>query len=233
MKRAEEHVRCVSYLRVSTQRQGRSGLGLEAQRESVTAFIKQRGWTLLQEVVEVETGKGSDALYRRPQLRAALDLCQRQKATLLVAKLDRLARNVHFLSGLLEAKVKFIAADLPEVNTLTLHVLAAVAQYERDMTSERTKEALARAKARGVRLGAKGKVNLRKVTDADRRHAYAQEHADRLRKTIVGLRDQGLTQQQIADELNALGLKSPRGKPHWYQPTVHRVLARLDVVQRD
>src|SRR4029078_1719026 len=111
------------------------------------------------------TAKGANALDKRPRLRAALDLCKRQKATLLVAKLDRLARNVHFLSGLMESGVKFTAVDMPDVNRLTVHVLAAVAEHEREMVSTRTRDALAAAKARGIKLGTAGSRNLRKIND--------------------------------------------------------------------
>jgi DNA invertase Pin-like site-specific DNA recombinase len=180
---------------------------------------------LLAEFTEIETGKGSNALAKRPQLRGALDLCRKRNATLLVAKLDRLARNVHFLSGLMESRVKFVAVDMPDVNRLTVHVLAAVAEHEREMISQRTRDALAAARARGVKLGKAGPKNLAKVND--QRHAYAQAHADRLRATILGLRDQRLSQRAIADELNRLGVQAPRGGA-WHLPTVQRVLARLD-----
>lgn len=214
----------VAYYRVSTQQQGRSGLGLEAQRLAVAGYLNGGRWELLAEFKEVETGKGSNALQTRPKLREALELCRRERATLLVAKLDRLARNVHFLSGLEESGVKFVAADMPEVNTLTINVLAAVAQDERDRISQRTKDALAAAKARGVKLGTAGPANLKHVKD--RHHAYAQEHAERLRATLRGLQKQGLSQRAIADELNKLGVKAPRGGA-WYLPTVQRAMARL------
>ena len=137
----------VSYLRVSTRRQGESGLGLEAQRQAVFAYTN--GGRLLAEYLEVESGKRND----RPQLLAALAHAQATGATLIIAKPNRLARNVHFISGLMEAGVDFVAADLPSANRLTINVLAAVAEHEREMISARTKAALAAAKARGVRLG--------------------------------------------------------------------------------
>src|ERR1035441_4358961 len=139
----------ISYLRVSTQQQGKSGLGLEAQRESVASHMNGGKWTLVEEVVEVESGKRSD----RPQLARALSLCRVHHATLLVAKLDRLARNVAFISALMEAGVAFQAVDLPNANNLTVHIMAAMAEYEAKAISERTKAALAAAKARGTKLG--------------------------------------------------------------------------------
>lgn len=118
------------YFRVSTARQGMSGLGLDAQRQTVAQYLAGGTRTVLAEFVEVETGKGANALEKRPELRGALDLCKRSGATLLIAKLDRLARNVHFVSGLMESKVKFVACDLPEANQLTIHIMAAFAEHE-------------------------------------------------------------------------------------------------------
>lgn len=115
----------IAYHRVSTQKQGASGLGLEAQKEAVSRFLNGGYWELVGEYVEVETGKGADALAKRPQLKAALAACRKEGATLVIAKLDRLARNVHFVSGLMESKVKFVACDMPEANELTIHIMAA------------------------------------------------------------------------------------------------------------
>ena len=140
---------CVAYYRVSTEKQGRSGLGLDAQRSAVARHIAQRGGCLASEFVEVESGRKKD----RPQLAAALAAARAHRAVLVIAKLDRLARNVHFVSGLMESGVEFVAADMPTVNRLTVHILAAVAEEEARMISARTKAALAAAKARGVRLG--------------------------------------------------------------------------------
>jgi len=214
----------IAYYRVSTQQQGRSGLGLEAQRASVAAYLNDRRWEMLREFTEVETGKGANALDKRPQLRAALKLCKKRNATLLVAKLDRLARNVHFLSGLMESRVKFMAVDMPDVNRLTVHVLAAVAEHEREMISMRTRDALAAAKARGVKLGTAGSLNLRRVND--RRHTYANEHAMKVQAIIQGMQSQTLAQRAIVAKLNGLGVKAPRGGM-WHLATLQRVLARL------
>jgi DNA invertase Pin-like site-specific DNA recombinase len=142
------NIRFVSYLRVSTARQGASGLGLEAQRSAVAGYPQGEDWTLVREVVEIENGKRND----RPALAEALRLCRRQRATLVIAKLDRLARNVVFIATLMEEKVPFVAVDMPSANDLTVHILAAVAQDEAKRISDRTKAALTAAKVRGTKL---------------------------------------------------------------------------------
>ena len=141
--------RFVSYLRVSTVRQGTSGLGLEAQRAAVAGFLNGGDWTLVQEVLEVESGKRND----RPALATALKLCRKHRATLVIAKLDRLARNVAFISNLMESGVEFVAVDMPQANRFVVHILAAVAEQEAEAISKRTKAALTAAKARGTKLG--------------------------------------------------------------------------------
>lgn len=170
----------VSYIRVSTARQGASGLGLEAQQEAVQRFLNGGSWELLGEFKEVETGKGADALAKRPQLGAALDACRKHGATLVIAKLDRLARNVHFVSGLMESKVRFVACDMPEANELTIHIMAAFAEHEAKRISQRTKDALAVAKARGAVLGKSGAANLRPNLEARQQaaNAFAARSAD-------------------------------------------------------
>src|SRR5829696_4858139 len=147
--------RFVSYLRVSTDRQGKSGLGLEAQRKAVEDFLNGGRWELIEEFIEVESGKRDD----RPKLAEALARCRLHNATLVIAKLDRLSRDAHFLLGLQKADVKFVAADMPEANEMVVGIMAIVAQAERKMISQRTKAALAAAKARGKRLG--NPANLR------------------------------------------------------------------------
>jgi DNA invertase Pin-like site-specific DNA recombinase len=139
----------VAYYRVSTQRQGRSGLGLEAQQKAVRDHLNGGNWRIVAEFTEIESGQRPG----RPQLAAALKACRAVGATLIIAKLDRLARNVHFVSGLMESGVEFTAVDFPQANRLTVHILAAVAEHEAKMISERTKAALAAAKRRGVKLG--------------------------------------------------------------------------------
>jgi DNA invertase Pin-like site-specific DNA recombinase len=199
----------VTYYRVSTQRQGVSGLGLDAQRQTVAQYLAVGTRLTVGEFVEVETGKGSNALEKRPQLRLALEMCKKTGATLLIAKLDRLARNVHFVSGLMESKVSFVACDLPEANQLTIHIMAAFAEHEARRISERTRDALAAAKARGVVLGATGPANLKTCNDL--RQQKAQEFRDRLRPVLDGMSAQGLSRRAMVERLNSLGVKAPMG----------------------
>jgi DNA invertase Pin-like site-specific DNA recombinase len=212
----------VAYYRVSTSRQGTSGLGLEAQRDAVTRFMAGTRHKLVAEFTEVETGKGSDALDRRPQLREAIATAKRQRAAILIAKLDRLARNVHFISGLQESKVKFTAADMPEANEMVIHLMAAMAQHEARMISARTKAALAAKRARGEKLG---NPHLLKHGNRARSRA-ARTFAAGLRTTLGALRAQGLTQRGIVEELNKLGVRTPGGGS-WHLVQLQRVLARL------
>jgi DNA invertase Pin-like site-specific DNA recombinase len=209
----------IAYYRVSTERQGKSGLGLDAQRAAVLDYLNGGGWKLLGEFTEVETGKGRNALARRPQLRAALEACRKQKATLLIAKLDRLARNVHFVSGLMESGVEFVAVDMPMANRLTVHILAAVAEHEREMISQRTKAALAAAKVRGVELGRYGKTVL-----ASRNRSAAVKRARDLLPILAELDASGITSTRaIAQALNDRNVLTPAGK-HWHQTSVVRAL---------
>lgn len=218
----------VSYLRVSTARQGASGLGLEAQREAVTHYLNGGKWSLVQEVVEVESGKRND----RPQIAEALRLCRLHRATLVIAKLDRLARNVHFISSLMESGVDFVACDFPEANRLTVHILAAVAEHEAAMISARTKAALAAARARGVALGGlRGDAKRMKVVAAKGTHQSAivrKELAARRRTDLLpiihDLRAKGLSSlRQIAGGLNDAGLTTTRGQK-WTATQVMRLL---------
>ncbi len=196
----------ISYLRVSTARQGASGLGLEAQREAVSQYLNGGHWTLVQELVEVESGKRND----RPQIAEALRLCRLHKATLIIAKLDRLARNVHFISSLMESGVDFVACDFPEANRLTVHILAAVAEHEAAMISARTKAALWAAKARGVALGgqrgplermASMAAKGTRLSTSVRKHSAAKRRAD-LMPVIEDLRAKGAASlRSIAHEL--------------------------------
>lgn len=215
--------RFVAYFRVSTQKQGVNGLGMDAQRETVRQFLSNGG-ELVGEFVEVETGKGANALAKRPQLAAALALCKKTGAKLLIAKLDRLARNVHFVSGLMESKVKFVACDMPEANDLTIHVMAAFAEHEAKRISQRTKEGLAAAKARGVVLGAAGTGNLRRHVSA--RRELAHENARRLMPVLEGFKAQGFTQRRMIDALNSSGITTAKGG-RWSLVQLQRVLARL------
>lgn len=215
----------VSYLRVSTQKQGTSGLGLDAQRAAVEGFVSTTGGALINEYQEVETGKGSDALAKRPTLKAALEFCRRKGATLVIAKLDRLARNVHFVSGLMESRVRFVACDMPEANELTIHIMAAFAEHEAKRISQRTKEALAIAKSRGVVLGSAGATNLK--PNVEIRQQAANEAIQRLRPVFEGMLARGLSQRAMAAELNSIGIPAPRGG-QWALSQIQRALARLD-----
>jgi DNA invertase Pin-like site-specific DNA recombinase len=217
----------VAYCRVSTQKQGRSGLGLEAQRETVRQFVASRGGRIITpEYVEVETGKNDD----RPELTKALKRCRATGATLVVAKLDRLSRHAAFLMTLRDSGVQFVAADLPEANTMTVGVMAVVAQHEREAISARTKAALAAAKRRGVVLGGfrTGAANIRQYQAAGVAAAKAvadarlQDVADDLR----ALSAEGLSLNAMAKRLNAADMRAPRGGS-WTATAVSRALARL------
>lgn len=211
----------VTYFRVSTQRQGVSGLGMDAQRESVSQFLNGGSWDVVGEFVEVESGRKTDE--QRPQLAAALAACKKHGARLLVAKLDRLARNVFFVSGLMESKVKFVACDLPQANELTIHIMAAFGEYEAKRIGERTRDALAQAKARGVVLGAAGAANLK--PNIAERQATANAHADRLAPTIAAYRAAGMTQRAMVKTLNDSGSRSARGGL-WSLVQLQRIIAR-------
>jgi DNA invertase Pin-like site-specific DNA recombinase len=217
----------VSYLRVSTARQGRSGLGLEAQRKAVEDYLNGGNWRLVKEVVEVESGKRSD----RPKLAEALRLCRLHSATLVIAKLDRLSRDAHFLLGLEKAGVDFVAADMPSANRLTVGIMAMVADEERRMISARTKAALAAAKARGVKLGG-DRGNLPQVQrqgsalGVKARIAKADDRAALVAEAIADLKASGaMSLRQIATGLNARGIKTPRGGG-WSAVQVQRVIQR-------
>src|SRR3954451_16246657 len=166
----------VAYYRVSTKKQGRSGLGLEAQREAVLRFAAQEGLEIVGEFTEVETGKGSDALEQRPYLAAAMEQARRINAPVITAKLDRLSRDVHFISGLMKHRVRFVVTELgADADPFMLHLYAALAEKERSMISERTRAALAAAKARGVKLGSpKGATHLKGRGNQEAIKAVAQ-----------------------------------------------------------
>jgi DNA invertase Pin-like site-specific DNA recombinase len=207
----------VAYYRVSTDRQGDSGLGLEAQRSSVARFT--HGASLLSEFQEIESGKNHT---NRPQLTAALAMCRVNRATLVIAKLDRLARDVHFISGLMKAGVDFIAVDMPQANKLTVHILAAVAEHEREAISQRTKAALQIAKARGTQLG-----NPRWQDSIERARAARNPTPvpPAIVAAIVERRAQGLPLRKIAEQLNGMGVRTPRGH-RWHPETISNVLSR-------
>jgi DNA invertase Pin-like site-specific DNA recombinase len=219
----------VAYYRVSTAKQGRSGLGLEAQQEAVRSYLNGGAWQLVAEVVEVESGKRND----RPKLAEALRLCRLHGATLIIAKLDRLARNVAFISNLMESGVEFTAVDFPQANRLTVHILAAVAEHEAKAISTRTKDALAAAKARGKRLGG-DRGNLPAVAkdgakaSVAARIAKADNRTSDLLPIIEELKASGaVSLRQIAAGLNAKGIKTARGG-EWSAVQVQRVLERAN-----
>jgi len=219
--------RFVAYYRVSTDKQGRSGLGLEAQRAAVAVHIAGALGAVAAEFVEVETGRRKD----RPQLAAALAAARAHRAILVIAKLDRLARNVHFVSGLMESGVEFVAADLPTVNRLTVHILAAVAEEEARMISARTKAALAAAKARGVRLGnpnlAAGSPAQACAANAVKTGRAQVRAADVLPFIEQARRAGAITLQQFADALAARGVPTPSGRGGcWYPVQVARIVGR-------
>jgi len=211
--------RYVAYYRVSTEQQGKSGLGLEAQRAAVLAFVGEQ--ELIAEHTDIESGKNND----RPALKRALAEARTANATLVIAKLDRLARSVSFIASLMESGIRFVAVDMPEANSLTLHIMSAVAQYEREAISQRTKAALAAAKARGTKLGnprpgislAKGKATLK---------ARADEFAQSVYPLIEKLQAAGATSlRDIAHALNRHGIQSARGAA-WSGAGVRNVILR-------
>jgi DNA invertase Pin-like site-specific DNA recombinase len=222
-----ETIKIVSYLRVSTAGQGRSGLGLEAQRDAIARFAAAEGLEIISELVEVETGKGSDALDRRPLLREALALARKHRAAVCVAKLDRLSRDVAFIANLMVQRVPFIVTELgADVDPFMLHIYAALAEKERALISERTTAALARAKAHGVRLG--NPTNLAEASrkGADAGHAAADAFAANVLPIVRQLQASGLiTLRELAEALNARGIHTARGGA-WHQSTVRNLLMR-------
>jgi DNA invertase Pin-like site-specific DNA recombinase len=210
----------IAYIRVSTEGQGKSGLGLEAQRDAIAKFARTEALEVAGEFIEIETGKGSDALEKRPQLAAALRKAKQLGAHIAVSKLDRLSRDVHFISGLMSKRVPFIVAQLGRnVDPFMLHIYAALAEKERAMISERTKDALRKAKERGVRLG---NPNVGKmVTDA----AAARDAV--LEPILREMWEMPL--RTIAEELNNRNIPTPRGGDKWSPMTVSRVLKRLGI----
>lgn len=208
--------RYIAYYRVSTVRQGMSGLGLEAQRAATKAFLDSTNSMLVAEFTEVESGKRAN----RPELAEAIKACRDSGAILLIAKLDRLARNVHFISGLLESGAKFTAIDMPNADRFMLHVYAAMAEEEARRISERTKAALAAAKARGVRLGLNG------VALARQQKANADAFAKEIGPKIIAMSEnEGLSYRAVAEKLNQSNFGSFGGKA-WHSTSVYRIATR-------
>ena len=211
----------VAYFRVSTDKQGRSGLGFEAQRHAVDQFLNGGSWSLIGEFIEVESGKRN----KRPELEKALAVCKRQKAKLVIAKLDRLSRNLAFIATLMDSGVEFVAVDNPHANKLTVHILAAVAQHEREMIAQRTKDALQAAKARGVVLG-----NPKLDAVRDRAVASVRADADRFAKNVAPIireiQSTGVASHRaIARSLNSRGIATARGGV-WTAVQVGSILQR-------
>lgn len=218
--------RMIAYYRVSTEAQGRSGLGLDGQKTAVATYVRGSGCDLKGEYTEVETGT-KRRLDNRPQLEAAIAHAKRAKGTLVIAKLDRLSRNVAFISNLMESGVEFVACDNPSANRLTVHILAAVAESEAQAISERTKAALAAAKARGTRLGTnnltrEGGLKGSAAGVAAIRKAKVDTY-QYIAPIITGLRAQGMSLQAIAAQLNDTGETTRSGRP-WNPMQVRRVL---------
>ena len=231
----------VSYLRVSTQEQGHSGLGLEAQRAAVLRYLDGGRWELVKEYVEVESGKDDS---NRPKLKAALAYAKAIKARLIVAKLDRLSRDIAFITALMKSGVKFVVADMPEANELTIHILAAVAQNERQMISERTTAALAVARERVKEEGQRNHPEVKRLgnphgaaafkgkragTEAAiaKLQANAAERTEGMRAIVEDIQEAGITSvRKIAEELNRRTVPAPRGSV-WHKSAVERLLTGL------
>jgi DNA invertase Pin-like site-specific DNA recombinase len=216
----------VSYLRVSTDKQGRSGLGLEAQREGVRSYVEGGKRKLIAEYIEVESGKNDE----RPKLKQALHRAKVTGATLVIAKLDRLSRNVAFIANLQESGVRFLCADMPEATELTIHLFAAIAQHERKIISERTRVAMAAAKRKGRVFGnpngAKALKGLGNGEAVEALKAEADKHATSVMPIIDDIRAEGAdTLREIAAELNAREILTARGGS-WYAATVRNILQR-------
>lgn len=211
----------IAYIRVSTQRQGKSGLGLEAQQAAISRFAEAEGFNITRTFTEVETGKGSDALDRRPQLDAAIKAARKAKVPVIVAKLDRLSRDVHFISGLMAHRTPFIVAELgADADPFMLHLYAALAEKERRLISQRTKDALQAKKAQGMKLGG--------MTAGSIKNQKAAKARDELLRPI--LEEIGsVSAQQIARSLNERKVLTPTGAP-WSAVTVQRARRRLGLI---
>jgi DNA invertase Pin-like site-specific DNA recombinase len=220
----------VTYIRVSTAQQGRSGLGIEAQREALARFAEAEGCEVLAEFVEVETGKGADALDRRPQLAAALAMARKAKAAVVVAKLDRLSRDVAFISDLMARRVPFIVAELgADADPFMLHLYAALAEKERHLIADRTRVALAARKAQGVRLGNPTNLAEASAKGAASQRAEADAFAAKVLPIVRVIQAEGATTlRAIAASLNERAVRTARGG-EWHDSTVRNLLSRMDI----
>lgn len=229
-------MKAVAYTRVSKPKQGRSGLGLEAQQAAIRAFAEREGIEVVQWYTEVETGKGADALIRRPQLAAALNAGKAMRAPVLVSKLDRLSRDVHFISGLMSERVEFIVTELGrQADPFVLHLFAALAEKERHLISERTKAGLAAARRRGVKLGnpqlRAGKPSYA-AKGREAQAAKADQHARIVYTVLKDSSDGKRTLGELAGLLNALDVPSPRGAK-WSPMAVLRVQRRIEAMRTE
>lgn len=224
--------RFISYIRVSTQKQGNSGLGLEAQRKAIQEYVNRNNWAVLHEFVEIESGKNDERL----QLKQALEACQRTGAKLLVAKLDRLSRDVAFIANLMKTKAEFVACDFPEANTFSIHILSAMAQYERELISKRTKDALRAAKVKRKEQKLKPLGNPQNLTEEaaskgrvlglQARQAKADEYAERMKPVIQEFLRQGFSLNAIAKQMMEKKELTPRGGEEWTPTTVKNIIDR-------
>jgi DNA invertase Pin-like site-specific DNA recombinase len=209
----------VAYYRVSTEKQGKSGLGLEAQEYTVKKYISSVNGELSMEFKEIESGGKS----KREELLEAIAFCKKHKCKLIIAKLDRLSRDIEFIAKLQKSNLDFICADMPEANKLTINLMAVMAQHEREMISKRTKEALAAAKARGVKLGNKGNLKRGRQIQVEK----ANEFANTIWEIIEPMWNSGMSQQEIADRLNRNGVKTARDG-RWSRNQLYRVIQRVE-----
>lgn len=217
----------VAYYRVSTDRQGQSGLGLQAQQDAVRAFLNGGKWQVIGEFTEIESGTRKK-IDSRPMMASALELCRKQKATLVVAKLDRLARDVQFISELLNSKVNFVCADMPEADRTFLQMMAVFAEYEGRRIGERTKSALDALKRKGVKLGSPhpeigSEVGVKAIKEK------ADNYAERVGPVVRDIikKSGASTLRDIAEALEARGVQTPRGNREWYASQVANLIKRI------
>ncbi len=221
----------IGYTRVSTRRQGQSGLGIDAQKAIIRAFCEQHGFDLAQTYEEVQTGSGSDAIEARPQLREALAEAKRRGCPVIVAKLDRLSRNVEFIAGLMSRRVKFVVSELgPDIDPFTLHIFAAMAERERTLIAERTKAALRAKRQRGEVLGNLASLPRAQALGQKAQATEASERAQSLAALFAELRRAGVTSfLALAEAFNVRGVPTPRGGK-WHAASVARIARRLEAL---
>lgn len=221
----------VAYIRVSTAKQGKTGLGMDAQRETIERFAAAEGYEIVQFCAEVETGKGCDALDRRPELAKALATARKLKAPVIVAKLDRLSRDVHFISGLMAQRVPFLVAELgADADPFVLHLYAALAEKERALIAARTKAALQAKRAAGVKLGNQTNLGEAQKLGAAANAQAAEAFATNVIPIVQAIRAAGVTSLRgIADALNARGVPTPRGG-QWHAKSIGRVIERTSLM---